>query len=39
MRFSKYSVTNNDGNLVSGKNEFYESTCLGDSVSDIVENE
>ena len=36
MRSNEVSVTNNDDNLVSG---FEKSTCSGDTVCDIFENE
>ena len=32
MRFIEYCVNNNDGNLVSGKNECHESICLVSSM-------
>ena len=39
MRSSKYSVTNNDENLVSKTNKFEKSTCSGDSVCHIFKND
>ena len=39
MRLSKDYVTNEGGNLVSGQNEFDKSTCLGDSMCVIFEND
>ena len=36
MSSSEDSVNNNDDNLVCG---FFESTCSGDSVCDILDNE
>ena len=39
MRLSEYYVANNDGNMVSGKNEFDKWTCSGDSLCDIFEND
>ena len=38
MRFSGDYVYNNDGNLFSGKNEYYESTCLVSSMYSMFEN-
>ena len=35
MRWSEEYGNNNDDNLVCG---FFESTCLGDSVCDILKN-
>ena len=39
MRSSDDSVTNDDEKLVSEQNKFNVSTCLGDSVCDIFEND
>ena len=36
---NKDYTTNNDGNFISGKNEPDKSTCLGDRMYDIFEND